>query len=159
MKRYTLKVDTKRCIGCQACEIACKQEFNLPVGPRWIKVDKVGPRYNGDKLEMEFVPFFCTHCDDPECIEACPEGAIYKRPDGIVLVEKSKCTGCKLCIEACPTKAPQFNPEEGVVGFCTLCSHRIDENLEPVCKLVCPAKCIYFGDIKEVDKIIQSESR
>jgi len=159
MTKYTMKVDLKRCVGCQACEVTCKQEFSLPVGPRWIRVDQHGPNRKGDGLEMTFVPVYCLHCDDPKCLAVCPEKAITQRADGIVLVDKAKCTGCKLCIEACPIQAPQFNPEEGVVGFCNYCAHRVDQGLQPACTLVCPARCMYFGDVAEVDKRMQSAGR
>ncbi len=157
MAEYKLMVDTKRCIGCHACELACKQEFNLPVGPQLIRVVRIGPRKVGKKLKMDFVPVFCKHCEDAPCIKACPENAIGKRKDGIVVIDKEKCIGCQLCIEACPVNAPQLIREEGVVLLCDLCAHRIDEGLEPICKLVCPAKCIYFGPSNEINKIVQEK--
>lgn len=157
MAQYKLAVDVERCIGCHSCEVACKQEFNLPVGPQWIRVIKVGPRKIGKKLKMDFVPIFCKHCEKPPCIKVCPENALRKRPDGIVLVDKEKCTGCQLCIDACPINAPQLNPDEGVVGFCNFCAHRIDDGLEPICKIVCPARCIYFGDVNEINKMMQEK--
>jgi Fe-S-cluster-containing dehydrogenase component len=159
MSSLTMKVDTKRCIGCQACEVVCKQEYDLPVGPRWIRVEKIGPRKNGEKLEMQFVPVYCEHCADPLCVKVCPEGAISKRSDGIVLVDSSKCTGCKLCIDACPSHAPQFNPEQGVVGFCNYCVHRVDQGLAPACTLACPARCMYFGEVDEVERRMKEKSR
>lgn len=157
MAKYKLQIDTKRCIGCHSCEVACKAEFNLPVGPQLIRVVRVGPKKVGKKFEMEFVPVFCKHCENPLCMKACPENALVKRPDGILVVDKKKCTGCQLCVDACPIYAPQLNPEEGVVALCDLCAHRIDKGLEPVCKLVCPARCVYFGEVSEVNKIMQEK--
>lgn len=159
MNKYTLVVDTKRCIGCQACEVVCKQEFNLPVGPKFISVKKDGPKKIGDKISTDYVPIYCDHCDDAECIKACPVNAIIKRPDGIVVVVKEKCTGCKLCIAACPIGVPQYIPNENVVGFCDYCVHRVDVGLEPACVIVCPSKCMYFGEIDVVEKRMREHGR
>ena len=152
MNKYILSVDIKSCVGCQACEVVCKQEFNLPVGPKFISVKKDGPKKVGDKIRTDYIPIFCDHCEEAECIKACPENAIIKRPDGIVIVIKERCTGCKLCISACPTGVPQYIPNENVVGFCNYCADRIDEGLEPACVIVCPSKCIYFGEVDDVEK-------
>ncbi|MFH1821025.1 MAG: 4Fe-4S dicluster domain-containing protein, partial [Methanobacteriota archaeon] len=97
MARYKLQVDTKKCIGCHSCEIACKQEFNLPVGPMPIRVLKIGPQKVKGELKTHYVPVFCKHCEDAPCIKACPEEALQKRDDGLVIVNKDKCTGCQIC--------------------------------------------------------------
>lgn len=149
MTQYNLLIDTELCVGCQACEVACKQENSLPVGPRWMRVIQVGPEEVNGKLVMSFHPARCMHCGKPRCIDACPEKAITKRMDGIVLIDDRLCTGCMLCIEACPFGAPQFNPETNTVGKCLLCVHRVDKGLKPACVLACPTGAIYFGDINE----------
>lgn len=153
--KYKLQADVKKCIGCHSCEIACKQEFNLPVGPMPIRVVKIGPRKTDGGLRTDYVPVFCKHCEDAPCIKACPEHALYKRPDGIVMVNKEKCIGCQLCIDACPINAPQFNPELGKIELCNLCAHRIDRGEKPLCVLVCPARCLYFGETTEINKKMQ----
>lgn len=150
MNKYLMSVNIDRCIGCQACEVTCKQEFNLPVGPKFIWINKDGPKKVEGKICTDYIPIYCDQCEDPECVEACPENAIIKRPDGIVMVIKEKCTGCRLCVAACPIGAPQFIPNENVVGFCNYCAHRIDEGLEPACVVICPSKCIYFGEVEDV---------
>jgi len=146
MGKKSLLVDMELCYGCFSCEVACKQEHQLGVGPHFIKVKQVGPTRIGGKLVMDFVPMACRHCGKPACIEACPEDAIYKRSDGIVLINEEKCTGCQLCIEACPFGAPQFIPEENIVQKCDLCVERIDQGLLPACVQVCPTGALIFGD-------------
>ena len=155
MAKYKLQVDVKKCVGCHSCEVACKQEFNLPVGPMPIRVLKIGPRKVKGELRTDYVPVFCKHCEDASCIKACPEDALYKRADGIVLVNKDKCTGCQICIDACPINAPSFNPESGKVELCNLCAQRIDNGEKPLCVLVCPARCMYFGESNEINKMMQ----
>jgi Fe-S-cluster-containing dehydrogenase component len=153
-KEYALIVNTRDCFGCHACEIACKQEHNLPVGPRWIRVHPDGPREIEGKPQMRYVVAHCLHCSQPRCMDACSAGAIRKREDGIVLVNQELCIGCKECIDACPLGVMQFDEEKQVAEKCDLCVDRIDRGLKPACVNACPGYCIYFGDIREVtDKI------
>jgi Fe-S-cluster-containing dehydrogenase component len=150
MARYGILIDYRLCFACYACEVACKQENNLPVGPRWIRVITVGPRKVNGKLVMDFVPMTCMHCGKPSCIDACPVKAITKREDGIVLIDAGLCNGCGACIEACPFTAPQFNPKTNRVEKCTLCVHRVEKGLKPSCVQHCPAGAIYFGDVNQI---------
>ena len=94
MDKKALLVDIDLCYGCLACEVACKQEHDLPVGPCWISVQTIGPQKVDGKLKMFFYPMHCMHCSEPACLKACPEDAITKRADGIVLITEDKCTGC-----------------------------------------------------------------
>jgi Fe-S-cluster-containing dehydrogenase component len=150
MVKYSLLVDVDLCHGCQACEIACKQENDIAKGPRWIRVIQVGPKEVGGQLRMSFVPVYCLHCTKPVCMDVCPTRAITRRADGIVLINADLCTGCKACIEACPFGAPQLNPETNIVEMCTMCVHRVDEGHEPACVLACPTGAIRFGDLNEL---------
>ena len=152
MTQYALLVDEKRCVGCQTCEVACKQENSLPVGPKWMAVISRIREVDG-KLVMSFSVIRCRHCGKPPCIDACPTSAITKRADGIVLVDPELCSGCMACIEACPFGALQFNPQKNVVEKCTLCVHRIEKGLKPACVIHCPAEAIQFGDINELVQI------
>jgi Fe-S-cluster-containing dehydrogenase component len=146
MEKKSLLVDIDLCYGCLACEVACKQEHGLAVGPHFIKVHEVGPRKAGGKLTMDYVPMACKHCGKPACIEACPEDAIYTRSDGIVLIHEEKCTGCQLCIEACPFGAPQYISQKNIVQKCDLCVERTDKGLLPACVHHCPTGALIFGD-------------
>lgn len=150
-------VDIEKCVGCQTCEVACKQANNLPVGPRPMRVMTVGPLMTDGKFHMHFVPMRCMHCGKPPCMEACPTGAITKRSDGIVVIDEASCTGCKLCVEACPFGAIKFNDDKNVVVKCTLCADRLDRGLQPMCVLHCPAQAIRIGDINELTELIQQK--
>ena len=147
---YTLMVNAKDCVGCNACEVACKQEHNLPVGPRWIMVFPDSPREIEGRLQLRYVVTHCIHCSQPLCQDVCPVGAITKREDGIVLIDEELCTGCKDCIEACPLGVMQFDEEKGLAGKCDLCVERIERALQPACVAACPSHCIYFGDISRI---------
>jgi Fe-S-cluster-containing dehydrogenase component len=157
MPQYTLMIDYKLCFDCKACEVACKQENDLPVGPRWIRVVTVGPRKVGDRLIVDFVPMTCAHCAKPPCIDACPTKAITKRQDGIVVIEPSLCNGCMACIPACPFAAPQFNPKKNVVEKCNLCLDRVEKGLRPSCVQACPSGAIYFGEVNQVIQLMREQ--
>ena len=133
MKRYALVIDHESCWGCKTCEIACKQELDVIEGVKLISVSEDGFKMNGDKLDFVFQVNVCRHCDDPPCLEACPEGAIAKREDGIVVMDYGKCTGCQSCIEECPYDAIAFDVENSLALKCNLCHHRVDEGLISSC--------------------------
>ena len=150
VKEYTLLVNTADCIGCSACVVACKQAHNLPVGPKWIRVNSESPCVIDGKRQIRFTVTHCVHCSRPACMDACPVNAITKRQDGIVLIDKELCIGCKACIDACPLGAIQFEEEGKIVQKCNLCVESIDLGLKPACVNACPSHCIYFGDITQV---------
>ena len=166
-KRYGLVIDLERCIGCQTCRIACKVENSLNTGSG-IRVDTIGGAYQDTpkgkypNLSMSYLPVPCMHCGEPPCMDACPEEAIYKRKDGIVLVDEEKCTGCQLCIPACPYDALTYDDHRDVLWKCTLCRHRIDEGLEPFCVVCCGIEAIFLGDLNDpkskVSKLISQRS-
>ena len=100
----------------------------------------------------------CQHCDDPPCADACPEEAITRREDGIVVMDYEQCTGCELCIEACPYNAISFDTDKGIAQKCNRCHHRVDKGLIPACAdNVCLAHCIYFGHPNEINKMISKK--
>ncbi|RLB20604.1 MAG: 4Fe-4S ferredoxin [Deltaproteobacteria bacterium] len=145
MNRYKLAINEEACWGCRTCEVACKQELNVPEGVQLIKVVEDGPKLVDDKLEFVFRVRVCQHCDDPPCMEVCPEGAIEKRADGIVILDQDRCTGCGLCVDECPYDAISLDQERGIAQKCNLCFHRVDNGLVPACAdNVCLAHCINF---------------
>ena len=151
MKNYELMIDEYACWGCMACEAACKQEHNPRDGIRLIRVTEEWFHSAGGSLNFTFRVRVCRHCDDPPCAEACPEDAIVRREDGIVLLKEEKCSGCMSCIDACPYGAIAFDAVKGMAQKCDLCYHRVDQGLVPACAdNVCPAHCIYFGDPEEI---------
>ncbi|MFC1958873.1 4Fe-4S dicluster domain-containing protein [Chloroflexota bacterium] len=147
---YSLIVNTEDCIGCNACEVACKQEHDLPVGPRWIRVYPDNPREIASKLQLRYIVSHCIHCSHPPCKDACPVNAITKREDGVVIIDEGLCDGCKECVGVCPLEVIQFDKQKEVAQKCNLCVDRLDRGLQPACVLACPSHCIYFGDIGEV---------
>lgn len=153
-EQITLYIDTKRCMNCRACEIACKLEHNLPVGPRYTMVTETDLYVDGVPKSM-FLPVPCLHCGDAPCQKACPTGAIQKRGDGIVLVKKSQCIGCHECLWSCPFGVPQFG-NDGRMQKCTLCVHRIDEGDIPACVQACPAEAILVGTSSSISKTLRS---
>ena len=154
VKEYALMVNTNDCVGCNACEVACKQEHDLPIGPRWIRVYPDSPQQIEGKLQLRYIVTHCMHCSSPSCKDACPVEAITKRENGLVLIDEGLCIGCKDCIEACPLGVMQFDEERGVAQKCDLCVDRLDKGLQPACIAACPSHCIYFGDIQEVTERI-----
>ncbi len=145
MGQYGLIIDHERCWGCKTCEVACKQENRIADGVRVIQVSEDGPKMVDGKLDFRFVVDVCRHCDDPDCVAACPVEAILKRKDGIVVMDYETCTGCRDCLDACPYDVIAFDQERGIAQKCNLCHHRVDNQLLPACAdNVCLAHCIDF---------------
>ena len=148
-----LLVDIDKCIRCYACEIACKEENNLPVGPRACQVITIGPRKLDGELHMDFVPAMCVHCDDPLCASVCPKHAITKREDGVVVIDEEECNGCELCIHACPYGAVSINPEKKVAVKCSFCLSRVDSGIEPSCVQHCIGGALEYVTPEEITVI------
>lgn len=150
--RYAMAIDTLKCVGCSDCVIACQMENNVPLGfcRDWV-VESVHGTYPQVGLELRSER--CNHCENAPCVRCCPTGASHIVDGGIVLVTPEKCIGCGACIQACPYDARYSHPE-GYVDKCTFCVHRIDEGLDPACVAVCPTKCMYFGDLDDVNSDI-----
>jgi len=158
MNKYALIIDQESCWGCKTCEIACKQELGTKDGVKLISVLDDGITMNGDKMDFVFQVNVCRHCDDPSCLEVCPEEAIVKRDDGIVVIDYEMCNGCGSCIEACEYDAIVLDDENSIAQKCNLCHHRVDNGLIPACAdNVCLAHCIYFGDPHEIDHMISEK--
>jgi len=144
--KHALVIEEDACWGCKTCEVACKQEMGSPEGVQLISVAEDGPWKKDDRMEFAYRVNVCRHCEDPPCVEACFEGAITKREDGIVVMDYDRCTGCKACMDECPYDAIDFDPSRNVVQKCNLCHHRVDKGLIPACAdNVCLAHCILFG--------------
>ena len=109
MTRNIIDIDLDSCIGCHSCAVVCKQENNVGLGTFYNKVLTVGPSGTYPDLEMYYLPVSCQHCDNPECVSVCPTGASYKRDDGVVLVDHSKCIGCQY-FDIAPTACARTTP-------------------------------------------------
>ena len=146
---YGMLIDLKKCVGCHACAVACKEAHGTPPG---ITRSHVKREFEGEYPDatMHIVPMLCMHCENPPCVEACPtEGATYKREDGIVVVDKEKCIGCKYCMMACPYGVRDWNKAESVVEKCTLCQHLTAAGEKPQCVKVCSVQCRFYGDLDD----------
>ena len=142
-----MTMDTQRCVGCNACVLACKSENDLPEkGFRdWIVTETNGVFPH---LSQEIRSERCHHCDHPPCVGVCPTGASHVNKGGTVIVTHSKCTGCKACIAACPYDARYVHPR-GFIDKCTFCLHRVKKGEQPACVSVCPTYSLSFGDLSQ----------
>lgn len=150
--RYAMTADTRLCVGCKACVLACKAENAVPDGLSrdWI-VEEVRGEFPA--LSAEIRSERCNHCSDAPCVKACPTGASWVAEGGVVLVTHGKCSGCKACISACPYDARFVHPE-GYVDKCTFCLHRVQKGLAPACATVCPTGALTFGDRNDPESAV-----
>lgn len=144
MNKYYLYHNTRRCIGCHACEVHCKTSKFLPVGPIPCVISYPPLKSIRGIPRTEFTFRSCYHCDNPLCVPACPTSAMVKRADGIVYVDQEKCIGCMACAGACPWDIPQFNPDTGKAVKCDYCIERIDRGLQPACVTKCTTHALKF---------------
>lgn len=149
MTRYAMVMDTRRCIGCHSCTVACKVNNNLPVDMIYNPVVTVGPEGIYPHVHMIHYPLICMHCDNPPCVGCCPTGASQQSDDGIVWVEEAKCMGCKACIQACPYHARHVNQATGSVWKCDFCMNRVRKGEEPYCVKTCHQRARVFGDLDD----------
>ncbi|QGZ99179.1 4Fe-4S dicluster domain-containing protein [Dehalobacter restrictus] len=133
------------CIQCHGCEVACKSWRNVELGVKWRRIERI---WLGQYPEIKSTSasIACRHCDDPACMHACPAGSIEKEASkGVVLVNREKCTGCRVCLEACPYSVPQFGID-GRMQKCDLCFSEIEHSLSvPPCVATCPTNALRFS--------------
>ena len=176
MARYGMAIDTKRCVGCNACTTACKMANNVPDDIFWTRALTKGgdmpdtPAGTFPNLSMRYYTVGCQHCENPACVKACPVGATYKDPEtGIVRQDYDRCIGCRMCMAACPyTGVRSFNWQEpkNQMGFaigdadapkhqkhtvekCTFCYQRTSKGETPACMDLCPARARHWGDLDD----------
>ncbi len=173
--RWGMLIDTEQCTDCDACVTACNDEHGLKSTGRretdaqWIR--KVTLTDNTERVTS--LPMLCQHCENPPCVDVCPTGASFKREDGVVLVDKHTCIGCRYCVIACPYKARSFIHEnlteqkphsprgKGTVEGCTFCVHRVDKGRTPACVEACNHAgegggngAMLFGDLNDPQSAI-----
>jgi Fe-S-cluster-containing dehydrogenase component len=170
---WAMALDVEKCIGCGNCVRACKAENNVPLQPHyfrtWVEryrvpagdlehpeVDSPNGGYDGfppraraaDGAKSFFVPKLCNHCAHSPCVQVCPVGATFESPDGVVLVDKAYCVGCRYCVKACPYGCRFIDPRTSTADKCTLCYHRITKGLTTACCETCPTGARQLGDLK-----------
>ncbi len=170
---WGLLIDVNKCSSdCTACVTACSDENgwkdtgNPETDPQWIRKVDLKDKKTGFEVSL---PVMCQHCENPPCVDVCPTGASMKRADGIVLVDKHACIGCRYCMMACPFKARSFVHEElhdqkayaprgrGTVESCTMCVHRVDRGDIPACVEACGKTgngAMTFGDLNDPESEI-----
>ena len=159
--------DVSICNGCYCCQIACKDEhvandwtpYAKPqpdTGQFWLKQNEY-IRGTVPKVKMHYQPVLCMHCDEAPCIPSCPiKGAIYKREDGLVIIDPIKCTGCKNCVDSCPYHAIYFNDDLNIAQKCTGCAHLLDNGWkEPRCVDACPTQALKFMGESSAKEVIK----
>lgn len=147
-RRWAMLIDLRKCIGCQACTVACKFENNVPEGHfrTWVPDVELG---TFPHVRRAFLPRLCNHCERPSCIEVCPSGATWQRDDGVVEIDHEICWGCGACVGACPYDARFIDPVTRTADKCTFCTQRIDQGLLPACVESCVGGARQFGDLND----------
>lgn len=147
MSGYAMLVDASRCIGCEACAVACKQEYRLAAGNFRLKV------WAKEVMTERVVKYnysqSCRHCYEPQCQTACPVGAIERGKDGLVLQNETKCMGCQICVTVCPHGGAKIMVN-GKAGKCSFCDHRLRSGLMPACVVICPTRSRSFAPREEI---------
>jgi Fe-S-cluster-containing dehydrogenase component len=170
MHQWAMAIDIEKCIGCRRCLRACKEENHVPedegLNRTWLERYEMGPDGSleaelitrtdladdvgvGDGDRGFFVPKLCNQCSNPPCVSVCPVNATFTTPDGVILLDRDRCIGCKYCVVACPYGARFLHPETLVVDKCTFCYHRITRGLKTACVQACPTGARILGDLKD----------
>ncbi len=163
MKVFTINLE--RCVGCYNCQVACKDEhcgndwtpYAKPqpqAGHFWMKVN-YEERGTIPKVRVSYLPVMCMHCDRPSCLAACPiPGAIYKREDGLVIIDPKVCTGCRNCVHNCPYGAIYYNEDLHLAQKCSGCAHLLDRGWsQPRCADSCPTDALQLVEESELEKV------
>jgi formate dehydrogenase iron-sulfur subunit len=167
-ERVGFFTDTTVCIGCKACEVACKEWNQLPDDPlgftgesydnsgalgadRWRHVAFV-EQTQPDTEQMRWLMSsdVCKHCTEAACLDVCPTGALFRTEFGTVVVQEDVCNGCGYCVVACPFGVLDRREEDGRVWKCTMCYDRLKDGLEPACAKACPTDSIQFGPLDQL---------
>ncbi len=163
--RYGIAINSKRCMACYACFMACKDEHcgwdttvskaQPELGQYWMNIVEWERGDNERRIKTATVPTPCSHCQDPACAKAAQNGAVYKRPDGIVIIDPEKAKGQKQIVDACPIHAIYWNEALQLPQKCTMCAHLLDDpnypGKEPRCVEACPNQALVFGDLDDPD--------
>lgn len=157
-KQLAFYFDSSACSGCKACQVACQDKNDLPHNVTWRRVFSYGGGGwvpDGDTMAPNDVFAYsvstaCMHCQEPICMEVCPAAAISKRDDGVVLIDQSKCIGCRYCEWACPYGAMRFREDLGVMSKCTFCQDLLAKGEQPACVSSCVMRALDFGELDDL---------
>lgn len=149
MGRLGFIYDQTRCLGCNACQMACKDKHNLEAGMFFRRVDTIGYNQNGNMGWMH-VSGTCSHCAEAACVKECPTGAMDYMPDGTVGHKRGMCIGCGICTWVCPYGAPKLSHRRGIAMKCDSCADARKEGYKPVCVEACLTHCLDFRDLDEI---------
>ncbi len=149
MKKYFIHLNSQRCVVCHGCEVHCKVNKDLPIGPFLCEINTTPLRKVAGVPRVEVTFSHCRHCDAPLCVPICPKDAMIKREDGIVYIDQEKCIGCMACATACPWDIPVKNPATGTAVKCDFCMDRIDNGLKPACVSKCTTQALKFLVLEE----------
>jgi len=170
MTKYGMVIDISRCTACYCCFVACKDEYwdndyppySAPqpkLGQFWVDLVKK-ERGTYPCIKVAYMPVLCMQCNDAPCVKAAKNGAVYKRPDGIVIIDPQKAVGQKQIVDACPYHVIFWNEEKQLPQKCTFCVHLLEEGKVPKCVQACPTQALIFGDLdnpeSEVSKLLKS---
>lgn len=151
-KNLAMVIVTDRCIGCDACYVACKTDWDVAKESEAYrtKVFEIEAEDRNNNPTISFLPVLCNHCENAPCVSVCPTGSSIKRQkDGVVLVDPDLCIGCKACMAACPYNARYYDEHKKTVDKCTFCLPRLIKGLEPACVTTCVGQSRNFGDLKD----------
>jgi anaerobic dimethyl sulfoxide reductase subunit B (iron-sulfur subunit) len=159
-KQLAFYFEQEHCTGCSTCQIACKDKNNLEVGEQFRKVyETTGGKYvkKGNAVIQDIYAFWtsisCNHCIEPACVKKCSTGALYKRAeDGIVVIDKDKCIGCKACVNGCPYEIIQYDAASKKARKCDFCLDLIEGGKDPVCVSACPMRALDYGNLEELQE-------
>ncbi len=149
MARYAMVTDLRKCVGCHACTVACNGEWNVPAGHARTHVHTTPLEGTFPNLAASPYVAQCNHCDDAPCLAACPSGATFRSPDGIVHIDRKVCIGCGYCVEACPYDARYIDEAVKKADKCDFCAARLERGEQPACVATCTAHAKYFGDLED----------
>lgn len=151
MKRYGFLFDTAVCVGCKACQFACREENGLIPGSYFRRVLLLEPEHR-----LGYTGFYsagCAHCQEPACVKACPNGAMYRDEEqGVILHNDGRCIGCGACVWACPYGAVSVDCEKGKAHKCSSCLSRREQGRSPACTAACPTGALRFGPVEDLEK-------
>jgi len=139
----------ENCVGCSACSVACQVYNELPENVRFRKVDRYEVKHENGTKDV-WLSHSCMHCENPGCLMVCPAKAYTVRDDGIVILDRERCTGCGLCVTACPYNAISMLEEDGKAAKCNMCVERLDAGLKPACVDGCPVQCLDHDNIHQI---------